>query len=45
MEPIKRIAMGAIVAVLISSIAGCFYYRRTDVDDRPGPYPYYYDRR
>lgn len=42
MQTIKSVATTALVAILITSIAGCFYYRRTDVDNRPDPY---YDRR
>lgn len=41
MKIIKSIFTTTVVAILISSIAGCFYYHRTDVD-RPDPY---YDRR
>jgi hypothetical protein len=41
METIKGMATAALVAVLIASISGCFYYRRTDVDSRPPPPPYY----
>ena len=42
MQIIKSIVTTTIVAILISSIAGCFYYRRVDADDRRYPY---YDRR
>jgi hypothetical protein len=41
MEIIKSIVTTTLVAILISSIAGCFYYHRTDVD-RGDPY---YGRR
>jgi hypothetical protein len=34
---ITRVVTTALVTILISSIAGCFYYHRSDVD-RPDPY-------
>jgi hypothetical protein len=37
MQFIKRVVTTALVTILISSAAGCFYYHRTDVD-RPDPY-------
>jgi hypothetical protein len=40
MRTVKNVATSVLVAVLIASITGCFYYRRTDVDNRPPP-PYY----
>ena len=42
MQIIKSVVTTALVAMLISSIAGCFYYRRVDADGRRDPY---YDRR
>ncbi len=42
MQTIKNVLTTVLVAILISSIAGCFYYRRTDVDRGRDPY---YDRR
>lgn len=30
---IKKVLMTGMVAVLVSSLAGCFYYRRDDRDD------------
>jgi len=33
-EWIQRIFLTSMVAVLITSLTGCFYYRRVDYDER-----------
>ena len=40
---IKNVLMSGLVAVLVSSIVGCFYYRRID-DDHHHHYPSSYHR-
>jgi hypothetical protein len=39
---IKKLFMTGMVAVLVSTLAGCFYYRRDDRDDYH--HRYYHDR-
>ncbi|HEY2990158.1 MAG TPA: hypothetical protein VGL11_20765 [Candidatus Binatia bacterium] len=46
MRMMKNVLTGALLAVLLSSMAGCFYYSRDDRDDYERRYSrsYYYDR-